>query len=230
MIKDTRNCPEKAMKISHFNPNQSAPSIYIMIELCYFSLDQWEIRIHLLWGKSFNIPLHCDPHLNQTKWLIFNDLLPLTIPGVLVMMTQEFWTWLVLKWSTPLLENMITHRARRRPRHHWRQWTHSHWRWWAGHQGRPSGLPSAWHPCTMKYYQGFFCVSLLVVDAWHSNQQLLQDEVKVFWCCQAAALPSANQAAQALAAAAESPSSAAKLQADSWLSRICIIDLWVEYC
>ena len=74
------NCPEKAMKISHFNPNQSAPSIYIMIELCYFSLDQWEIRIHLLWGKSFNIPHHCDPHLNQTK---FNDLLPLTIPGVL---------------------------------------------------------------------------------------------------------------------------------------------------
>ena len=74
--KDTRNCPEKVMKISHFNPNQSAPSIYIMIELCYFSLDQWEIRIHLLWGKSFNIPLHCDPHLNQTKWLIFNDLLP----------------------------------------------------------------------------------------------------------------------------------------------------------
>ena len=54
-----------------------------MIELCYFSLEQWEIRIHLLWGKSFNIPLHCDPHLNQTKWLIFNDLLPLTIPGVL---------------------------------------------------------------------------------------------------------------------------------------------------
>ena len=78
--KDTRNCPEKAMKISHFNPNQSAPSIYIMIELCYFSLDQWEIRIHLLWGKSFNIPLHCDPHLNQTK---FNDLLSLTIIGVL---------------------------------------------------------------------------------------------------------------------------------------------------
>ena len=38
--KDTRNCPEKAIKISHFNPNQSAPSIYIMIELCYFSLDQ----------------------------------------------------------------------------------------------------------------------------------------------------------------------------------------------
>ena len=38
--KDTINCPEKAMKISHFNPNQSEPSIYIMIELCYFSLDQ----------------------------------------------------------------------------------------------------------------------------------------------------------------------------------------------
>ena len=40
IIKDTMNCPEKVMKISHFNPNQSAPSIYIMIELCYFSLDQ----------------------------------------------------------------------------------------------------------------------------------------------------------------------------------------------
>ena len=63
-----------------FSPNQSVHSIYFKIELCYFSLDQWEIRIHLLWGKCFNIPHHCDPHLNQTK---FNDLLPLTIPGVL---------------------------------------------------------------------------------------------------------------------------------------------------
>ena len=52
-----------------FKSNQLAPSIYIMIELCFFSLDQWEIRIHLLWGKCFNIPHHCDPHLNQTKWL-----------------------------------------------------------------------------------------------------------------------------------------------------------------
>ena len=48
--------------------------------------------------------------------------------------------------------------------------------------------------------------------------------------CQAAALPSANQAAQALAAAAECPSSASKLQADSWLSRVSIIDLWVKHC
>ena len=63
-----------------FKSNQLAPSIYIMIELCFFSLDQWEIRIHLLWGKCFNIPHHCDPRLNQTK---FNDSLPLTIPGVL---------------------------------------------------------------------------------------------------------------------------------------------------
>ena len=38
--KDTMSCPKKAMKISHLNPNQSAPSIYFMIELCYFSLDQ----------------------------------------------------------------------------------------------------------------------------------------------------------------------------------------------
>ena len=51
-----------------------------MIELCYFSLNQWEMRIHLLWGKCFNIPHHWDPHLNQTK---LNDLLPLTIDGVL---------------------------------------------------------------------------------------------------------------------------------------------------
>ena len=50
-------------------PNQSAPSIYIMIEICYFSLDQWEIRIHLLSGKCFNIPHDCDPHLDQTKWI-----------------------------------------------------------------------------------------------------------------------------------------------------------------
>ena len=77
------------------------PSIYIMIELCYFSLDQWEIKIHPLWGICFNIPYWpssyltngrlqhikelvrlgaCDPHLDQTKP---NDLLPLTIDGVL---------------------------------------------------------------------------------------------------------------------------------------------------
>ena len=70
----------KSEKNKSFWPNQSAPFIYIMIERCYFSLDQWEIRIHLLWGECFNIPHHCDPHLNQTK---FNDLLPLTIDGVL---------------------------------------------------------------------------------------------------------------------------------------------------
>ena len=69
-----------------FKSNQLPPSIYIMIELCFFSLDQWDIRIHLLWGKCFNIAHHCDPRLNQTKWLIFNDLLPLTIPGVLTVM------------------------------------------------------------------------------------------------------------------------------------------------
>ena len=56
-----------------------SPSIY-MIELCFFSLDQWEIGTHLLSGKCFNIPHDCDPHLDQTK---FNDLLQLTIHGVL---------------------------------------------------------------------------------------------------------------------------------------------------
>ena len=38
--KDTRNCQEKVNKISHLKPNQLAPSIYIMKELCFFSLDQ----------------------------------------------------------------------------------------------------------------------------------------------------------------------------------------------
>ena len=33
-----------------------AGTIYIMIELCFFSLHQWEIKVHLLWGKSFNTP------------------------------------------------------------------------------------------------------------------------------------------------------------------------------
>ena len=73
-----------------------------MIELCFFSLDQWEIKIHLLWGKCFNIPhwprshstnrrlqhieklsktYSGDPHLDQTK---LNGLLLLTIHGVLI--------------------------------------------------------------------------------------------------------------------------------------------------
>ena len=73
----------KSEKNKSFKSNHLAPSIYIMIELCFFSLDQWEIRIHLLWGKCFNIPHHCDPHLNQTK---FNDLFPLTIAGVLALL------------------------------------------------------------------------------------------------------------------------------------------------
>ena len=38
--KDTRNCQEKGKKIIHLKPNQLAPSIYIMKELCFLSLDQ----------------------------------------------------------------------------------------------------------------------------------------------------------------------------------------------
>ena len=41
--------------------------------------------------KTFPNPHHCDPHLDQTK---FNDLLPLTIDGVLVtpfLFHQELW-------------------------------------------------------------------------------------------------------------------------------------------
>ena len=78
---------------------------------------------------------------------------------------------------------------------------------------------------------GFFlCLSSLVVGACLVNQQLLQDEIKVPGSCQAATLPSANQAAHALAAAAENASGAAKLQADSGLSWIGIIDPWVKLC
>ena len=40
VFKDTRNCQEKVKKVSHLKPNQLAPSIYIMKELCFFSLDQ----------------------------------------------------------------------------------------------------------------------------------------------------------------------------------------------
>ena len=47
MNKDTMDCQGKALKKS-FKPNQIAPSIYIMVELCFFSLDQLEIKIHLL--------------------------------------------------------------------------------------------------------------------------------------------------------------------------------------
>ena len=98
-----------------FKPNQIAPSIYIMIELCFFSLDQWEIKIHLLWGKSFNIPhwprshstnrrlQHIEklsktysgnPHLDQTK---LNELLLLTIVGVLIAKGRVWRKW----WQLP---------------------------------------------------------------------------------------------------------------------------------
>ena len=53
LTKDTRNCQEKVNKISHLKPNQLAPSIYIMKELCLFSLDQWEISIQLyIWFEG----------------------------------------------------------------------------------------------------------------------------------------------------------------------------------
>ena len=100
--KDTRNCQEKVKKTSHFNPNELTPSIYIMRELCFFSLDQWEIRIHLLWGKCFNNPHHCDPHLNQTR---LNGFLPLTIPGVLTFAQRKdsMIYWFSLLPSLPLI-------------------------------------------------------------------------------------------------------------------------------
>ena len=36
--------------------------------------------------KTFPNPHHCDPHLDQTK---FNDLLPLTIYGVLIIQSYD---------------------------------------------------------------------------------------------------------------------------------------------
>ena len=51
--------------------NQKASSIHIMIELCYFSLDQWEIKIHLLWGKYFNIPHWPRSHSIAAHWRAF---------------------------------------------------------------------------------------------------------------------------------------------------------------
>ena len=57
-----------------FKPNQIAPSIYIMIELCYFSLDQWEITIHLLWGKCFNIPHWPRSHSTNGRLQHIEDL------------------------------------------------------------------------------------------------------------------------------------------------------------
>ena len=46
----------KSEENKSFKPNQIALSIYIMIELYFISLDQWEKKIHLLRGKCFNIP------------------------------------------------------------------------------------------------------------------------------------------------------------------------------
>ena len=39
-FKDIGNCLEKVKNISHLKPHQLEPSIYIMKELCFFSLDQ----------------------------------------------------------------------------------------------------------------------------------------------------------------------------------------------
>ena len=68
--------------------------IYALREMFQYSslaekpLDQWEIATH--W-RAFQIQdksKHCDPHLDQTK---FNDLLPLTIDGVLIEELDNLW-------------------------------------------------------------------------------------------------------------------------------------------
>ena len=59
-----------------------------MKELCYFCLDQqWEIKIHLLWGKCFNVPHWPKSHFtNGTRvGMVWLKLLILgTIDGVLL--------------------------------------------------------------------------------------------------------------------------------------------------
>ena len=44
--------------------------------------------------KTFPSPHHCDPHLDQTK---YNDLLPLTIDGVLVNIYQVLIICIIFK-------------------------------------------------------------------------------------------------------------------------------------
>ena len=65
------------MKISHFN--QCLLSIIYLYLL--FSRPMRDKDTSALREMFQYIPHHCDPHLNQTK---FNDLLPLTIDGVLI--------------------------------------------------------------------------------------------------------------------------------------------------
>ena len=44
-----------------------------MIKVCYFSLDQWEIRIHLIRGKCFNITHHWPLIVNYQDFPIFSS-------------------------------------------------------------------------------------------------------------------------------------------------------------
>ena len=65
----------KSNENKSFYPNQIAPSIYIIIELCYYSLAQWEMKIHRLWGKSFNISHWPRSHLTNGILQQIEDLL-----------------------------------------------------------------------------------------------------------------------------------------------------------
>ena len=48
IVKEHQELSGKSDEYKSFKSNQLAPSIYIMVELCFFSLDQLEIKIHLL--------------------------------------------------------------------------------------------------------------------------------------------------------------------------------------
>ena len=69
----------KSNENKSFKPNQIALSIYIMVDLC-FSLDQWEIKKHLLWGKCFSIPHWPRSHSTNTR-LQHNEKLSKTYSG-----------------------------------------------------------------------------------------------------------------------------------------------------
>ena len=55
--------------------------MYPHLSLAEKPLDQWEIATHWRDFQIHDKSRHCDTHLDQTK---FNDLLPLTIDGVLI--------------------------------------------------------------------------------------------------------------------------------------------------
>ena len=68
-----------------------------MIELCYFSLDQWDIKIHLLWGKCFNIPHWPKSHSTNRRLQHIEDL----FWGPSFRPNQTYWLIALDNWWCP---------------------------------------------------------------------------------------------------------------------------------